>query len=226
MEAVARTIARHLNGYKLIVEKSTTPVCTAEQMEHTIRRWASTDHNFDVAVNPEFLREGSALHDVFNPDRIVLGVESSRAKDILLKIYQPLIERMNPNAHLVITNRNTAELIKHAANAFLAMKISFINMVADLGDATGADIAEVAQALGLDPRIGPQFLNAGAGYGGYCLPKDLRAFCLIGEERGVDMPLLRAVDDTNQQRVERLVQKLRKALWVLRGKTVRGTGAL
>ena len=231
VETVARTIAQNLNGYKLIVEKSTTPVRTAERIKQTILRY--TPHtsllppHFDVAVNPEFLREGTALRDFFNPDRIVIGVESDRARDLILQIYRPLLERLAPHSsllpphsRLVVTDLNTAEIIKHAANAFLAMKISFINLVADLCEATGADVAEVARGLGLDPRIGPHFLQAGVGYGGYCLPKDLKAFIRIGEAHGVPMGLLREVDRINEERPNRLVEKLRRALWVLRGKTV------
>ena len=245
VEAVARTIAQNLNGYKLIVEKSTTPVRTAERIKQTILRYTpnsshSTPHSslltphFDIAVNPEFLREGTAVRDFFNPDRIVIGVESDRARDLLLQIYRPLLERLashsslltphsslvDPHSRLVVTDLNTAEIIKHAANAFLAMKISFINLVADLCEATGADVLEVARGLGLDPRIGPHFLQAGVGYGGYCLPKDLKAFIRIGEAHGVPMGLLREVDRINEERPSRLVEKLRRALWVLRGKTV------
>ena len=247
VEAVARTIAQNLNGYKLIVEKSTTPVRTAERIKQTILRYCNsrsphssllTPH-FDVAVNPEFLREGTAVRDFFNPDRIVIGVESDRARDLLLQIYRPLFERsalqpanlptsqpsnleltnLQP-ANLVVTDLNTAEIIKHAANAFLAMKVSFINLVADLCEATGADVLEVARGLGLDPRIGPHFLQAGVGYGGYCLPKDLKAFIRIGEAHGVPMGLLREVERINEERSNRLVEKLRRSLWVLRGKTV------
>lgn len=222
VEVVARTIAQHLNGYKLIVEKSTTPVRTAEQIKRTIQQYRNGDHQVDVAVNPEFLREGSALRDFFNPDRIVLGVESERARALLFKIYQPLLDRLGSTPHtcLVVTTLNTAELIKHAANAFLAMKISFINMIGDLCDAAGADVAEVARGLGLDHRIGSSFLQAGIGYGGYCLPKDLRALIHIGESQGVDVVLLKAVERINQQRIERILQKVQRAVWVLKGKTI------
>ena len=225
IEQVARTIARHLNGYKLIVEKSTTPVRTAEHLRGTIGRYASEDHRFEVAVNPEFLREGTALHDFLNPDRVVLGVESEGARELLLRVYQPLLtphhEAAGPRVHgdsavdpiereVVVTDLNTAELVKHAANAFLAMKVSFINLVADLCEATGADVAEVARGLGMDPRIGPHFLQPGVGFGGYCLPKDLRAFIHIGETHGLDMALLEAVADINDARVEGLLSKVRR----------------
>lgn len=162
VEAVIRTVAENLNGYKLIVEKSTVPVQTAQWIKRTILRYAGNDAQFEIASNPEFLREGTAVWDFFHPDRIVIGVESERAKEWLLELYRPL------NAPIVVTDLNTAEIIKHAANSFLAMKISFINMVADLCEATGADVTEVAKGIGLDPRIGEKFLQAGIGYGGYC----------------------------------------------------------
>lgn len=224
VESVARTIAAALNGYKVIVEKSTTPVRTAEQIDRTIRRYRNGDYEFDVAVNPEFMREGTSLSDFFNPDRIVIGVDSDRARDLLLKIYEPLVQRLGnpgpPNERFVITNLNTAEIIKHAANAFLATKISFINMIADLCDAVSADVLEVARGLGMDPRIGSAFLQAGVGYGGYCLPKDLRAFVHIAEEHVVDFSLLKEVARINDRRIDRFFDKVRQALWVVRGKTI------
>jgi len=220
IEAVARAIARSLNGYKLVVEKSTSPVRTAEQIKRTIRRYANGgDHPFDVAVNPEFLREGSAWTDLLHPDRVVLGVESERAQSLLLELYRPLIERL-PADRVIVTDLNTAELIKHASNAFLATKISFINLMAEFCEASGADVALVARGMGLDPRIGPAFLRAGAGFGGYCLPKDLRALIRMGEERAIDVALLRAVEEINRRRVDRIVAKVEQALWVLRDKTV------
>lgn len=229
MAQVARSIAENLNGYKLVVEKSTTPVRTAEQLKRTISRYAANGAHFDVAVNPEFLREGSALADFLNPQRVVLGVESETARDLLTRIYQPLRDRIvseEPQNHwaggnrILVTDLNTAELIKHASNAFLAMKISFINKVADLCEAVGADVTQVAQGIGLDPRIGPDFLAAGVGYGGYCLPKDLRAFVHIAEERGIDFALLKEVARINDERVTRLCNKISQALWVVRGKVV------
>lgn len=222
VEAVTRTIARHMNGYKLIVEKSTTPVGTAEQIEQTLARYTNGQYHFDVAVNPEFLREGQALKDFLSPDRIVLGVETERARAILTNLYTPLLQRLPQGGagRLLIVKRQTAELIKHASNAFLATKISFINLIADLCDITGSDVTQVSYALGLDPRIGPSFLQAGVGFGGSCLPKDLRAFIRIGESRGVDMTLLREVDRINLQRVDRVIAKLQKALWILKGKQI------
>ncbi|MFA0759152.1 MAG: hypothetical protein KEFWMYNX_002075 [Candidatus Fervidibacter sp.] len=214
VEAVIRTVAENLNGYKLIVEKSTVPVQTAQWIKRTILRYASNDAEFDVASNPEFLREGTAVHDFFHPDRIVIGVESERAKEWLLELYRPL------NAPIVVTDLNTAEIIKHAANSFLALKISFINMVADLCEATGADVVKVAEGIGLDPRIGKHFLQAGLGFGGYCLPKDLKAFIHIAEEHRVDFSLLKEVERINEARIDRFVRKVQQVLWVLKGKTL------
>lgn len=214
VEAVIRTVAENLNGYKLIVEKSTVPVQTAQWIKRTISRYAGNDAEFDVASNPEFLREGTAVHDFFHPDRIVIGVESERAKEWLLELYKPL------NAPIVVTDVNTSELIKHAANSFLALKISFINMISDLCEAVGADVTEVAKGIGLDPRIGPHFLQAGIGYGGYCLPKDLKAFIHIAEEHRVDFSLLREVERINEARIDKFVRKVQQALWVLKDKAL------
>ena len=232
IEQVAHTIALNINGYKCIVEKSTTPVRTAEQIKRSILRYSrahsargpenATDADFDVVVNPEFLREGAALEDFFHPDRIVLGVESRRALDLLLQVYQPLLDRLGSNhrARVISTDVNTAEIIKHASNAFLATKVSFINMVADLCEATTADVGTVVQGIGLDPRIGPHYMRAGIGFGGYCLPKDLRAFTQIGAEHGVDFSLLREVERINQNRVDRFLIKVRQAVWVIKDKTL------
>ncbi len=214
VESVIRTVAENLNGYKLIVEKSTVPVQTAHWIKRTILRYAGNNAQFDVASNPEFLREGTAVRDFFHPDRIVIGVESERARDWLTELYRPF------NAPIVATDPNTAEIIKHAANSFLAMKISFINMVSDLCEAVGADVAEVAKGIGLDPRIGPHFLQAGLGYGGYCLPKDLKAFVHIAEEHRVDFSLLKEVERINEVRIDRFVRKVQRALWVLKDKTL------
>ena len=225
VERVARTIASHLNGYKLVIEKSTAPARTAERIKHTIGRYAQGGHEFDVAVNPEFFQEGTALRDFMNPDRVVLGVETERAKELLLRIYQPLLDAQQLKAsdkvtRMLVTTLNAAELIKHSANAFLATKVSFINLVADLCDAVDADVQEVADALGLDPRIGPHFMRAGLGFGGACLPKDVQAFAHMGEANGVDMALLRTVIAINHSRTERFLSKVHQALWNLEGKTV------
>lgn len=220
VEEVARTIARNLNGYKVVVEKSTVPVQTARWLTETLRRYRRADHEFDVASNPEFMREGRALEDLLHPDRVVIGVETERARDLLLEVYRPLVERGLPPERILVTDLYTAELIKHAANAFLALKISYINMIADLCEATGADVVEVAHGIGLDPRIGPDFLQAGIGFGGYCLPKDLRAFICVAREHGVDFSLLEEVERINLRCIERFIRKIREALWVLKGKTL------
>lgn len=238
IELIAQTIARNLNGYKLIVEKSTVPAITALWIKRTITRYASVrahsegencswsrafsrgpaqeslGYTFDVASNPEFLREGRAIEDVLHPDRLILGVDTDRARQILETIYRPL------KRPILVTDPTTAELIKHAANAFLSSKISYINMVADLCEAVGADVTMVAKGLGMDPRIGPEFLSAGIGYGGYCFPKDLRAFIHLAEEHGVDCSILKEVERVNQQRAEAFLKKLRKALWIVQGKAI------
>ena len=230
IELAGRTIAANLDGYKLIVEKSTTPVQTAERLEQIIRRYSElagrdaggVAPDFDMAVNPEFLREGTAVHDFFNPDRIVIGAGSQRASDLLCKVYQPLLGRVGRSAQdtIVVTDINTAEIIKHASNAFLATKVSFINMVADLCEATNADVTDVSRGLGLDPRIAPGFLRPGIGFGGYCLPKDIRAFERVASENGVDFSLLREVERVNHRRVDYFIEKIRRALWVVKGKTI------
>jgi UDPglucose 6-dehydrogenase len=160
------------------------------------------------------LQEGKAVENFFRPDRIVLGVEAERSRIILEELYRPF------SCPVVSTNLATAELIKHAANAFLAAKVSFINVVADLCDSVGADVKQVARGIGLDPRIGPGFLNAGIGFGGYCLPKDLRAFVYLAEEHGVESALLKAIEEVNQRRISMFLRIIRSGLWVLRGKTI------
>ena len=218
VEAIARIIARNLNGYKLVVEKSTVPAITAQWIKKTVARLAKLDTagrlraEFDVASNPEFLQEGRAIENIFHPDRVVIGVESERARSLLEQLYQPL------GCRILFTNISTAELTKHAANAFLSTKISFINMVADMCEAVGADVDQVAMGIGLDPRIGTQFLNAGIGFGGYCFPKDLRAFMHLAREHGVNCGLLNEVENINLRRVDAFVKKIRQAVWVLQGK--------
>ena len=213
VEAVARTIAGKLDRYRLIVEKSTVPVRTAERIAQTIRMHAP-QASFDVASNPEFLREGSAIADFQNPDRIVIGVGSERASQMLRAVYAPL------KATIVETSVATAEIIKHASNSFLATKISFINMVADLCEKTGADVREVAEGMGYDKRIGRAFLNAGIGYGGSCFPKDVLAFTRIAEDHRVDFSLLEQVHKINQARIDKVFERLKDMLWVLRDKRV------
>ena len=211
------------------MEESTAPVSTANKLKETIDRYKKYPVEIDVAVNPEFLSEGTGLIDFFNPDRIVLGVQTDKARDTLLAIYSPLIEKLELNdatnstgldRRFIITDLNTAEIIKHASNSFLATKISFINVVSDICESTGADILQVSHALGMDPRIGPDFLKAGLGFGGYCLPKDIRAFEKIGEDLGIDTSLFKSVSDVNQNRVTRVIEKLRNILWVLEDKSI------
>ena len=219
VEAIARTIARNLNGYKLIVEKSTVPAITAEWIKRTVTRFAKLadvpaelHSEFDVASNPEFLQEGKSLHNIFHPDRIVIGVESPRARALLEQLYQ------GHDCPLLFTNLSTAELTKHAANAFLSTKISFINMVAEICEGVGADVSQVALGIGLDPRIGRDFLHAGIGFGGSCFPKDLRAFMHLAREYKVECGLLEEVENINLRRPEVFLKKVRRAVWVLQGK--------
>ncbi|NPA41355.1 MAG: UDP-glucose/GDP-mannose dehydrogenase family protein [Aquificae bacterium] len=217
VEEVARLTAKNMNSYKLLVEKSTVPVNTHKLVKKTLQRYLKKDIPFDVASNPEFLREGSAVYDFLNPDRIVVGVESKRAEDILRDLYKPLTDKGFP---LIVTDPATAELIKHASNSFLAMKISFINMVADLCEKTGADVELVAKGMGYDKRIGMSFLKAGIGYGGSCFPKDVKAFIKIGRDYGLDFSLLEAVERINSQRIERFIDKVLSALWTVKGKNI------
>jgi len=212
VEGAARAVAESLSSYKLIVEKSTAPVMTARWIERSILRYSKGNPEFEVACNPEFLREGTAIHDLLQPDRVVIGARSEKARSWLAELYAPL------GRPLLITDLNTAEMIKHASNAFLALKISYINMVSDLCEAAAANVKDVAKGLGLDPRIGSHFLQAGIGYGGFCLPKDLKAFIHVAEELGVNFDLLREVERINQSRVERFVRKVQQALWVLKDK--------
>jgi UDPglucose 6-dehydrogenase len=214
VEGVSRKIAENLNHYKLIVEKSTVPVRTSSWIKRTISLYRKRDVDFDVASNPEFLREGSAVSDFLHPDRVIIGVESDKARDILVKIYARFQDRV------LVTNLDTAELIKHASNSFLAMKISYINLMADLCERTDADVEQVAQGMGLDERIGSRFLRAGLGYGGSCFPKDVRALIRIGEDLGVDLNLLKEVDRINFDRVDKTVEKLKQALWILKDKKI------
>ena len=214
VENVSYEIARNLKEYRLVVEKSTVPVQTGEWIYKTIRENQPRRAFFDVAANPEFLREGSAIHDFLNPDRIILGVSSKKAETILRKLYEPL------KARIVVTDLKSSEIIKHASNSFLATKISFINAVARVCDASGADIEKVAEGMGLDPRIGPSFLKAGIGFGGFCFPKDLSAFLRMSEKIGVRFDLLKEVLNINEAQKHYFVQKIENALWNLKGKTL------
>jgi UDPglucose 6-dehydrogenase len=220
VEAVAREVARNLpvGEFRLICEKSTVPVQTGERVAQVIAREAPAGADYEVASNPEFLREGSAVADTLRPDRIVVGTESERGTEVLRRLYQPIIAQ--PGVEFLATDRNTAELIKHASNAFLATKISFINQVARVCERAGADVELVARGMGLDPRIGAAFLRAGPGYGGSCFPKDVAAFAHRSSELGVDFGILREVAKVNVEARRAVVDKVRHLLWHLEGKRV------
>lgn len=232
VEAVASEIARSINGYKVIIEKSTVPVYTNEWIRRVIERNGVSCDAFDVVSNPEFLREGTAVEDFLHPDRIVIGADSQRASDVMSEIYAPLTAGTYyavPNAipgccsgtkppPLLLTSTKSAEIIKHASNAFLALKISFINAVSNLCEAADANVEQVAKGIGLDSRIGPKFLRPGIGYGGSCFPKDVAAFRSVAEQMGVDFSLLSEVEKINVNQKKRFLSKVRSALWTLRGK--------
>ena len=230
VEKVCREIAKNAKEYKLIVEKSTVPVQTGQWIKHVVQL-GNNQVDFDIASNPEFLREGSAVRDFLNPDRIVIGVETERAAEILKQLYQPIINRAfdsrlnisvsgSDPVPLVVTDIQSSEIIKHASNSFLATKISFINAVADLCEKAGADVEKVAEGMGCDARIGSSFLNAGVGFGGFCFPKDLQAFIHIAEKLNYDFTLLKEVQRINRERPRQLVRKLEEALWILKDKTI------
>jgi UDPglucose 6-dehydrogenase len=232
VEAVASEIARSIDGYKVIIEKSTVPVYTNEWIRRVIERNGVRRDAFDVVSNPEFLREGTAVEDFLHPDRIVVGADSERASGLLSRIYAPLTEgtyyRSADAIHgycseekpppLLLTSTKSAEIIKHASNAFLALKISFINAVSNLCEAADANVEQVALGIGLDSRIGPKFLRPGIGYGGSCFPKDVAAFRSVAEQMGVDFALLNEVEKINANQKKRFLSKVRSALWTLRGK--------
>jgi UDPglucose 6-dehydrogenase len=231
IESVAVEIVRHGQGHLLVVEKSTVPVQTAQLLKRYFSLHEKDGLNVDVASNPEFLREGSAIEDFFHPDRIVVGANSEKAFNLMRDMYQPILDGRTPcpihsgctggrATSFLTMDTNSAELVKHASNSFLAMKISFINMIADLSEATGANIRRVAEGLGLDRRIGPAFLRPGIGFGGFCFPKDLRALICMGESHGCDFSLLKEVEKVNVQRVESFVAKIEKELRVFRGKII------
>jgi UDPglucose 6-dehydrogenase len=232
VEAVASEIARSINSYKVIVEKSTVPVYTNEWIRRVIERNGVRREDFDVVSNPEFLREGTAVEDFLHPDRIVVGADSERASSLLSAVYAPLTtgeyyttSRAIPGGcnvqtppPLLLTSTKSAEIIKHASNAFLALKISFINAVSNLCEAADANVQQVARGIGLDSRIGPKFLRPGIGYGGSCFPKDVAAFRSVAEQMGVDFSLLSEVEKINVNQKKRFLSKVRSALWTLRGK--------
>ena len=234
VDAVASEIARSIDDYKVIVEKSTVPVYTNEWVRRVVERNGVPRELFDVASNPEFLREGTAVVDFLHADRIVIGADTERASDLLKRIYEPLTSgayfrsstavpgccNETNKPPLLQTSTKAAEIIKHASNAFLATKISFINVVANICEAAGADVEEVARGMGMDTRIGPKFLRAGVGYGGSCFPKDVAAFRHVAEQMNVDFTLLKEVEKINEEQKRRFFQKVRSALWTFRGKKI------
>jgi UDPglucose 6-dehydrogenase len=233
IDNVARQIAREARSSKLVVEKSTVPARTGIELQRALEAYSrGGEVRFRVASNPEFLREGTAVYDFFHPDRIVVGVSEAQAGEELREIYRPILERKfhcpvhggtcPPRAEtpFVVTSINSAELIKHASNSFLALKISYANVIADLCEKIGADVEEVNHAMGLDPRIGTQFLKAGLGFGGFCFPKDVQAFIHLAEKAGVNFEILKAAERVNKKRIDDFLGKVHKALWVVKGKKI------
>jgi UDPglucose 6-dehydrogenase len=233
IDTVARQIAAEARTSILVVEKSTVPAMTGVELRRALTAYSrGSDLIFQVASNPEFLREGTAVLDFFHPDRIVVGVEDETSAATLREIYRPILERSfscpvhtpkcppGHNGEFIVTTINSAELIKHASNSFLALKISYANVIADLCEKVGADVEEVTHAMGLDPRIGTQFLRAGLGFGGFCFPKDIQAFIHLAGTVGIDLKILKATEDVNKERIDRFFEKIRKALWVVKGKRV------
>jgi len=214
IEKVSREIAGVLRSYRVIVDKSTVPVKTGEKVAESIKRYNRHGAEFDVVSNPEFLREGCAVADLMHPDRIVIGAQNEHAVDLMKKVYEPFM------APILVTDINSAELIKHAANSFLALKISYINAISAICDASGADVEKVADGIGMDHRIGRSFLNAGIGYGGSCFPKDVAAFITISEQLGIPFALLKEVQRINAGQKERFLKVIRETLWVLREKKI------
>ena len=232
IDNVARMIAQESRTPKLVIEKSTVPAQTGEELKRALQVYAkNSGARFRVASNPEFLREGTAVDDFFHPDRVVIGVEEKETEQELRELYRPILEgRFRCPVHkpscpaaapeFVVTTIASAELIKHASNSFLGLKISYANVLADLCERLGGNVDEVTRAVGLDPRIGGQFLKAGLGFGGYCLPKDIQAFIKLADRAGIDFGLLKEAERINKQRVDRLIEKVKKALWVMKGKQI------
>jgi UDPglucose 6-dehydrogenase len=233
IDHVARQIATEARSSKLVVEKSTVPALTGVQLQKALAAYSRTGSlKFEVASNPEFLREGTAVGDFFHTDRIVVGVENEKCAATMREIYGPILEKKfhcpvhggkcpsSTSGELLITTINSAELIKHASNSFLALKISYANVISDLCERIGADVEEVTRAMGLDPRIGTQFLKAGLGFGGFCFPKDIQAFIHLSSQMGVEFDMLKAAERVNKQRIDRFFEKVHKALWVIKGKKV------
>jgi UDPglucose 6-dehydrogenase len=214
IEGVSREIAGAMTAYKIVVDKSTVPVKTGEKVAETIKRYCKAQVDFDVVSNPEFLREGFAVDDFMKPDRVVIGVLSARPVPAMREIYAPY------HAPVIVTDIHSAELIKHAANSFLALKISYINAVSVLCEMSGANVQEVAQGMGMDARIGRQFLDASLGFGGSCFPKDLSAFIRLSESLGYEFGLLKEVQKINAEQMNRFVKKIEETLWVIKGKTL------
>jgi UDPglucose 6-dehydrogenase len=233
IDNVARQIATEARSPKLVIEKSTVPARTGLELRRALNAYSrNSGLTFRVVSNPEFLREGTAVEDFLHPDRIVVGVEDDSSAAEMREIYRPILERdfrcpvhngacpVGSPAQLLVTTINSAELIKHASNSFLALKISYANVIADLCEKIGADVEEVTRAMGLDPRIGGQFLRAGLGFGGFCFPKDLQAFVHLAGTVGVDFEILKAAERVNKQRIDRFLEKVHQALWVVKGKRV------
>src|ERR1700742_1448455 len=214
IERVARDIAAAMTEYKIIVDKSTVPVQTGDKVAETIKRYCKSKVECDVVSNPEFLREGFAVEDLMKPDRIVIGVRSQRPVAAMKEVYTPF------NAPIIVTDINSAELIKHASNSFLALKISYINAISVICEATGANVQEVANGMGMDARIGRRFLDASLGFGGSCFPKDLSAFIKISEQLGYNFGLLREVQRINSDQMDRFFKKIVDTLWVVKGKKI------
>jgi len=233
IDNVARMIAKESRTPKLVIEKSTVPAQTGDQLKRALQAYStSAGAKFRVASNPEFLREGTAVQDFFHPDRIVIGVEEKESEQELRDLYAPILQGRfrcpvhqphcppAPTPDFVVTTIASAELIKHASNSFLGLKISYANVLADLCEKLGGNVEEVTRAVGLDPRIGGQFLKAGLGFGGFCLPKDIQAFIKLADRAGVDFGLLKEAERINRQRVDQLLEKVKKALWVMKGKQI------
>jgi len=214
VENVAKEIAQSITDYTVVVEKSTVPVETGEKVAKTIESLGVKKDQFDVVSNPEFLREGNAIKDFLEPDRIVIGTNSEKAKKIMQELYKPI------KTKFVFTDIRTAEIIKHSSNSFLATKISFINAVSQICELTGADVTKVAYGIGLDKRIGEAFLNAGAGYGGFCFPKDVEAFIKISQNKGYDFKLLKEVQVINKNQILHIYKKIENQLKDVAGKTI------
>lgn len=233
IDHVARQIASEARTPKLVIEKSTVPARTGVELQRALSAYSrNSDLKFRVASNPEFLREGTAVGDFLHPDRIIVGVEDPSSAAELREIYRPILERNfrcpvhngtcppGQKAEFLVTTISSAELIKHASNSFLALKISYANVIADLCEKIGADVQQVTHAMGLDPRIGGQFLRAGLGYGGFCFPKDMQAFIYLAGKMGVEFDILKAAARVNKQRIDRFFEKIHQALWVVKGKRV------